>query len=227
MQEILNSIITWFGENFSTSAVINYITNLGGSILNIILGAVVSIYLIKDREFFKRLWRKTLHILLPQKANAIVTETLNDINVVLSQFLRGQLLDALIIAILSSIALTVIGVDFGVFIGCFAGIANVIPYFGPIIGMIPAAVVALLTEGIGQAVLAVIVLFIIQQIDGNLIYPKIVGSSIGLHPVFVLIAVTVGGYYLGIVGMLIAVPIAAIIKTFIMKKLDAAEVTDD
>lgn len=222
-QDLANGLIKWFGDNFSTAAVIGFITNLGGSILNIILGAVVSVYLIKDRDFFKRLWRKTLHLILPQKANAVVSEALGDINMVLSQFLRGQLLDVVIIAILSSIGLTTIGLDFAVFIGCFAGIANVIPYFGPILGMVPAAVIGLLTGGITQGVLAVVVLFIIQQVDGNIIYPKIVGSSIGLHPVFVLVAVTVGGYYWGIIGMIVAVPMAAILKVFLMKKIDSLE----
>ncbi|WP_027399802.1 AI-2E family transporter [Anaerovorax odorimutans] len=226
IDDILNTIVNWFNNNFSTSAIINFAANLGGSILNIILGMVVSIYLIKDRDFFKRLWRKFLHLVLSQKANSSVCEILNDVNIVLSQFLRGQLLDALIIAFLSSVALSLIGLDFAVFIGCFAGIANVIPYFGPILGMIPAAIIGLLTGGFTQGALAVIVLLVIQQIDGNVIYPKIVGSSIGLHPLFVLIAVTVGGYYFGILGMLLAVPIAAILKVFLMKKIESIDSND-
>lgn len=223
LPEVVNTLVNWFSNNFSTDAIMKFITKLGGSIVNIILGIVVSIYLIKDRDFFKRIWRKTLHITLSQKSNAIVTETLGDINLVLSKFLRGQLLDALIIAVLSSIGLTLIDLDFAVFIGCFAGMANVIPYFGPVIGMVPAAIIGLLTGGISQGVLAVIILFAIQQIDSSIIYPKVVGTSIGLHPVFVLVSVTLGGYYGGIIGMLLAVPIAAIIKVFLMKKIMTLE----
>ncbi|MEG1929947.1 MAG: AI-2E family transporter [Anaerovorax sp.] len=223
VQEILDLVLGWFSSNFSTAAVINFITGLGGGVLNVILGAVVSVYLIKDQEYFKRLWRKLLHLLLPQKANAMVTETLNDVNGVVSLFIRGQLLDALIIAVVSSVGLSLINLEFAVFIGCFAGLANVIPYFGPIIGMIPAAIIGLFTGGPVQALLAVVVLLVIQQIDGNIIYPKIVGSSMGLHPVFVLVAVTVGGYYGGIVGMIIAVPITAILKVFMIRKIDKIE----
>lgn len=226
VQQVLDIILNWFSNNFNTSAIIDFVAGLGGGILNVILGIVVSIYLIKDRDYFKRLWRKMLHLILPQKANAVVTETLNDINGVLSLFIRGQLLDALIVAIVSSIGLSLIGLEFAVFIGCFAGLANVIPYFGPIIGMIPAAIIGLFTGGPLQALLSVVVLLVIQQIDGNIIYPKIVGSSIGLHPVFVLVAVTVGGYYGGIVGMIIAVPIAAIIKVFILKQIRKMEVSE-
>ncbi|HWQ79850.1 MAG TPA: AI-2E family transporter [Anaerovoracaceae bacterium] len=223
LQDLANELISWISDNFSTTAIIGFISNIGGSLLSVVLGIVVSIYLLKDKDFFFRLWRKALHLTLPMKANAVVTETLNDINKVVSQFVRGQLLDALIIAVLSSIGLSIIGLDFAVFIGCFAGLCNIIPYFGPIISTVPAALVGLLTGGVSQALLAILVLIIIQQIDANIIYPRVVGGSIGLHPLFVLISVTVGGYYGGILGMILAVPTAAIIKVFIMKKLDSIE----
>jgi predicted PurR-regulated permease PerM len=223
LQSYANDVIKWLSDNFSTEGILSFLSGFGGSLLNLVLGMVVSIYLLKDKDFFLRLWRKSLHLILPMKANAVVTETLSDINEVVSQFLRGQLLDALIIAVLSSIGLSIIGLDFALFIGCFAGMCNIIPYFGPIISMIPAGLVGLLTGGPKQALFALLVLIIIQQIDSNIIYPRVVGSSIGLHPLFVLISVTVGGYYGGILGMILAVPIAAIIKVFIMKKLDSVE----
>ena len=221
LQGLANNAVEWVSNNFSTAAIINFITNLGSSILNMVLGIVVSIYLIKDKDFFIRLWRKFLHLVLPMKANAAVTEILCDIDTVVGQFLRGQLLDALIIAVLTSIGFSIIGLDFAVFLGCFAGLANVIPYFGPFISAIPAAIVGLMTGGVTQALLAVLVLLIIQQIDSNIIYPKVVGSSTGLHPLFILVSVTVGGYYAGILGMVLAVPVAAIIKVFIMKKVSS------
>lgn len=223
LQTLANDLLSWISDNFSTAAIINFITSVGGSLLNLVLGIVVSIYLLKDKDFFLRLWRKTLHLTLPMRANAAVSETLSDINRVVSQFLRGQLLDALIIAVLSSIGLSLVGLDFAVFIGCFAGLCNIIPYFGPVISIVPAALVGLLTGGPSQALFAILVLIVIQQIDANIIYPRVVGSSIGLHPLFVLISVTVGGYYGGIIGMILAVPTAAIIKVFIMKKLDSVE----
>lgn len=223
LQGFANDVISWISNNFNTTAILGFLTNLSGSILNMILGTVVSIYLLKDKDFFIRLWRKTLHLILPMKANAAVTETLSDINRVVSQFLRGQLLDALFIAILSSIGLSIIGLDFAVFLGCFAGLCNIIPYFGPIISAVPAALIGLLTGGLSQALFAILVLIIIQQIDANILYPRVVGSSTGLHPLFILISVTVGGYYAGILGMILAVPTAAIIKVLLMKKLDSVD----
>lgn len=139
------------------------------------------------------------------------------------RFLRGQLLDALIVAIITSVILTIIRLDFAVLLGCFAGLTNVIPYFGPVFGAIPAVIVALFTGGLAKAVITLVAFIIIQQIDANLIYPKVVGSSTGLHPVFVLLAVTFGGYFWGIIGMVLAVPVVACIKQFIIRKVEAVD----
>ncbi|MHC1721756.1 MAG: AI-2E family transporter [Aminipila sp.] len=223
VQAYANKGLIWLSTHFSAGTAINWITQIGGSIVNVAIGTIISIYILMDKDFFVRLWRKFLHLVLPQKANAVLTETLNDINGVLSAFIRGALLDALIIAILSSIGLSILGLDFAVFIGCFAGIANVIPYFGPVLGMIPAFIVGTFTDGLTQGIVAVVILLIVQQIDCNLIYPKIVGSTTGLHPLFVLLAVSVAGYYGGIVGMILAVPLAGIIQTFIIKWVNSKE----
>ena len=212
-----NSVISWFSENFSASTAVSVISGAVGSVVNFVIGAIVSIYLMKDKDFFLSIWRKFLHLVLPQRANAAVTETLNEVNGVLSQFVRGALLDAVFVAILSSIGLSIVGLDFAVFIGVFAGIANVIPYFGPLIGMIPAFLIGWLTSDFVHGVLAVQVLVIVQQIDSNIIYPKVVGSSTGLHPLAVLLAVSVFGYFGGIIGMILAVPIAGILQVFILK----------
>ncbi|MBN7774012.1 AI-2E family transporter [Clostridium aminobutyricum] len=223
VQDLVNSVMIWLSNHFSATTAIQKITTFSGNIISFAIGTIISIYILMDRDFFLRLWRKTMHLLLPQKANAILTETLYDINTILSAFIRGALLDSLFIAILSSIGLSIVGLDFAVFIGCFAGIANVIPYFGPVLGMIPAFIVGTFTESLATGVISVITLLFIQQIDANLIYPRVVGSSTGLHPLFVLLAVSVAGYYGGILGMILAVPIAGILQTFILKWVHSHE----
>lgn len=213
----------WISNHLSTEAMFGAIANIGGSLVNLILGIVISIYIIKDKAFFQRLYRKAVHVILPMKYSAIWNEAMVDIDQVFSKFLRGQLLDALIVATITSIVLTVIRLDFAVLLGCFAGLTNVIPYFGPVFGAIPAVIVALLTGGVTKALITMVAFFIIQQIDSDFIYPKVVGSSTGLHPVFVLLAVTFGGYYWGIGGMILAVPIVACIKLFLVRKLGELE----
>ena len=223
VKELASAALSWFSDNINVNTVLGFVGGIAGSIFNVFLGLIVSIYILLDLEFFGKMWNKLLSISIPEGKAAGVNSTFGEVNYVIGQFLRGQLLDGLIIAILSSIALTLIGLDFAVFIGFFAGLANVIPYFGPILGMVPAVIIALLTGGWTQALLVVVVFLVIQQIDGAIISPRIVGSTTGLHPVFVLAAVTFGGYYWGILGMLLAVPITAIIKLFLVKKFGPVE----
>lgn len=160
---------------------------------------------------------KAMHLLLGQKVHGVVREILFEINDVISAFLRGVFVDSVIVAFLSSLALASIGIDFAVFIGCFAGIANVIPYFGPIIGIIPAVLAGMADGGISKAILAAIALFAVQQVECNFIYPRIIGKSTGLHPLFVLIAVSIAGYFGGLLWMVLAVPIAGVARVLICK----------
>lgn len=217
LQDFINSFIKWISQSLSSGSLVSTLKSVGGSIVNIAIGLVVSIYLSYDKELFLGVWNRFLSLVFPQRISLTINSNLNDINGVLSQFLRGVLLDALIVAILSSIGFTIIGLKFAVFLGIFAGIFNVIPYFGPIIGTVPAFLVGILTGGVKEGLLAILVLIIVQQIDANLIYPRVVGSSTGLHPLFVLLAVTIGGAYGGLVGMIIAVPIAGIVQLYVQK----------
>ena len=221
--EVANVVMHWISENINASSVITFFSSIGGSVVNVLIGIIISIYLMKDKQFFLGLWRKFLHLVMPQKGHAVLTETLSEVNDVLSKFIRGALLDALIVAILSSIGLTILGLEASVFVGVFAGICNVIPYFGPVMGMIPAFLMGLCTDGLLTGIIAAAILVAVQQIDSNIIYPKIVGSSTGLHPLMVLLAVSVVGYFFGIIGMLLAVPLAGIIQVFVVKWAESKE----
>lgn len=212
-----NYLYSHLFRSMSGGSLLENLSQFGSAALSTGLGIIVSIYILKDKSFFKHIWRKALHIALPQKQNAVLTELLHDIDGVLSMFIRGAVIDALIVALLSSIALSFYGLPLSVFVGCFAGITNVIPYFGPLIGMVPAFAAGALTEGFGFGAGAVVILFIVQQFDCNFIYPKVVGSTTGLHPLFILLSVSVMGYFGGIVYMILAVPLAGIISTLITK----------
>ncbi|MFR7989415.1 MAG: AI-2E family transporter [Anaerovoracaceae bacterium] len=190
---------------------------LGVGTVKLFIGMVAGIYLLKDKDYFLRLANKALHLLLGQKTHGILREILFDIDSVISSFLRGVFVDSVIVAFLSSLALSIIGIDFAVFIGCFAGLANVIPYFGPVIGIIPAALAGLAEGGIYKAILSAASLFAVQQIECNFIYPRIIGRSTGLHPLFVLTAVSVAGSFGGLLWMVLAVPIAGILRVLICK----------
>lgn len=193
------------------------IQTIGSGAVKFFVGAVAGIYLLKDKDFFLRLGNQILHLLLKQKTHGYVREILFEINQVISSFLRGVFIDSVIVAFLSSLALSILKVDYALFIGCFAGLANIIPYFGPIIGIIPAFFSALTEGGLPLAFLAALSLFAVQQLECNFIYPRIIGESTGLHPLFVLLAVSIAGSLGGLLWMVLAVPIAGIIKVLLTK----------
>jgi len=221
--ELVSLIVVWVSDNFSASATIAAVSGAVGSIVNFVIGLIISIYLLKDKETFIRIWRKFLDLIMPSRHARTINSTLNEVDEVIPLFIRGAMLDAVFVAILSSIGLSILGLEFSVFIGVFAGICNVIPYFGPVIGMVPAFIIGWLTEDFMQGLLAVIILLLVQQIDSNIIYPKVVGSSTGLHPLAVLLSVSVFGYFGGIIGMLLAVPTAGVLAIFIKKWVNRRE----
>jgi predicted PurR-regulated permease PerM len=206
-----------------TSAISNFFESMkkfGCNTVNVFLGLILAFYILKDLDFFKRLYNDAASVLIKKKDNRKLKNLFIDINSIISKFIRGQLLDAIIVGILCSIGLSIVGLDFAVLIGMTAGISNIIPYFGPIIGSIPAVIVGLLSGNPISALFAVIVLVVVQQIDSTLISPRVVGDSVGLHPLFVMLSIIIGGAYLGLGGMLIAVPVAAIIKMFLIRWME-------
>ena len=210
-------LLHWIFQRFSFQSLTSVVSEVSGSVVSLFLGVVASIYLLKDRDYFLMLWERLLSLVLHQRTHGIVSEILHEMNDVVSAFLKGALIDSLIVAFLSSAVLSVLQVDFAVVIGVIGGLLNVIPYFGPFIGMVPAFLVALFTDGLAKSIAAVLALFLIQQLDSNYIYPRIVGSSTGLHPLFVLLAVSVCGYFFGLSGMLLAVPAAGMVQVLIKR----------
>lgn len=214
----VESVNTLLGSAISNS--FEQIRKFGSNMVNIVLGLILAFYLLKDLDFFKKLYNDTMSVLIKRKDNRKLKNLFKDINFIISNFIRGQLLDALIVGILCSIGLSIIRLDFAVLIGMTAGISNVIPYFGPIIGSIPAVIVGLLSGDPMKALLAVIVLVLVQQVDSTLISPRVVGDSVGLHPLFVMLSIIIGGAYFGLWGMLLAVPTAAIVKMFLIRWME-------
>lgn len=215
-----DTAVKWLATNFSAGKFIEHFTSFGGAVVKFVLALLVSFWLVLDKDFFVGGCKKVLAKIMSDTRYENFKSNCSEIDAILSQFIRGICLDAVIIAVLSSIVLSICGLKYAVLIGIFAGLCNVIPYFGPVMGMIPAFFVGLLNGGFIAGVIPVVALLIVQQVDSNFIYPKVVGSSTGLHPLIVLIAVVVGGAYGGIIGMLIAVPVASILKMYFFKGVD-------
>lgn len=209
----------------------SYVMSIGTSVATFFIAIVISIYLIKDSEYFLGLWNK-LYYLIFRKSNigSKITYIFHIVHESFAKYLRGQLLEAFFVGVLSAISLSIAGIDYAFVIGIFAGITNMIPYVGPIVGTILAAIMGLLSGTPIKILYAVIAMLIVQQIDGHLLAPKIVGDSVGLHAVFTILAILIGGDVGGIIGMLLAVPIAASFKVLFnnwyesyMKKQDISD----
>ncbi len=176
-------------------------------VVGLVLIPILAFYFLKDAEDFKR----SLIMLIPAKGRREVLSIARDIDKVLGGFIRGQLIVAAFVGLLTTVTLMLLGVNFAVLVGLIAGLANVIPYFGPIIGIIPGVLFAIMDSPI-KALWVIIAFTIIQQIESGILSPKIVGESVGLHPIFVILALLVGGKFFGIVGLLVAVPVAGVLK---------------
>lgn len=182
-------------------------TGIFSFLFDIVLATVIAFYIIKDIEKFK----KILISFIPRKRRDWVFALVRDIDVVLSGFIRGQLLVAMVMSVLTAIGLWLLGIKYSLILGIVAGLADIIPYFGPILGVIPALIIAFIDKPL-NALWVLLLYLLIQQVEGAVLSPKIVGCRVGLHPVVIIIAVLAGGKFFGIVGLLLAVPVAGIIK---------------
>ena len=208
---------SWLSQHVSIRFLAGRIRSASGAAVTVFLGIIASIYLLKDKEYFLLLKDRFLSLILKQKTHGILCEIAGDINTVLSAFVKGALVDSLLVALLSSAALSLLEVDYAVVIGVLGGLLNIIPYFGPFISMVPAFLVGLLTGGPAKSAAAVLSLFLIQQLDSNYIYPRVVGKSTGLHPLFVLLSVSISGYFFGLTGMILAVPAAGVLQILLRR----------
>lgn len=194
----------------------DFILTVGSNIFSLAVSLILSIYVLFSYEYFVSIWQKVFYIIFRnRKTGKILRRSLHIINYTFSKYIRGQLIEAFIVALLSSAVLSIVGVDYAIVIGIIAGVCNLVPYIGPFVGIVLAGIIALFSGNVLTAVWAVIGLFVVQQIDCNILCPKIVGDIVGLHPGFILIAITIGGNWAGLLGMLVAVPVAASLKIII------------
>ena len=188
--------------------------NAAGIFMNLFIGLVVAVYLLSGRKKFKKQGKLILYSLFKERwANKIVEE-IRFADRVFSGFIGGKLLDSAIIGVICYAGMMVLGLPYAILISVIVGVTNIIPFFGPYIGAIPSAII-LLTVSPMSCLIFVIFIVILQQVDGNIIGPKILGSSTGLSGIWVLFSILFFGGLFGFVGMLIGVPVFAVIYDLI------------
>lgn len=187
---------------------------VASSIWNIVIGFVVSIYLLIDKEKFCALSKKITWAVFNKEHAEIAVELAHRTNDTFGRFLSGKILDSAIIGVLTFVLLTIFKMPYTLLISVIIGITNIIPFFGPFFGAIPSAVIILFVDPT-KVIWFLVLIFIIQQLDGNIIGPKILGDSIGISAFWILFSLLVAGKFLGLVGMIIGVPLFAIIYSII------------
>ena len=176
---------------------------------------VVSVYVLLERNLILDFFGKLLAAIFDTKTCNKIAKYLEKSNKIFGKFISSQLIDAVVVGILVTIAMSIIGVKYAVLLGFIIGLFNIIPYFGAIVAVALSILITIITGGLSQAIIMAIVVIILQQIDANIINPKIVGNSLKISPLLIIFAVTVGGAYFGFLGMFLAVPVAAVLKIVI------------
>ena len=181
-------------------------------IVDIFVTLIVSIYILAERTRIIAFLKRLASAMFKERTYKNVNKYFNNSNEIFFKFIASQFLDAVVVGTLITIALTIMGVRYAPLLGFFIGLFNMIPFIGAIIATVIAGLITLITGGLSQAIWMLIVTIVLQQIDANIINPKIVGQSLKISPLLVLFAVSVGGAYFGILGMFLAVPVIAVIR---------------
>ena len=181
-------------------------------IFNIFLATVSSIYILFEKDKFRVYFDKFMQIYLSERVYAAIMKYFGKLNKNFKQYIYTQTLDGVILGTIATIELYILRSPYALMLGIMLGVVNYIPYFGSIIGSIVVVIVVAFTQNITMALITAAVLLITQQIDGNVIQPKLMGSAMRLSPLLVIIAITVGGAFAGIFGMIAAIPIIAVLK---------------
>ena len=193
-----------------------------GALVNFVMGIIFAVYMLAQKEKLTEQFKKLIRSFLSEERANKVFYVGNVTNTTFKSFIGGQFIEAVILGILCFICMTIFKMPYALSISVVIGISNIIPVFGPWVGGIIGSIIILGVNPM-QALWFILLAIILQQIDGNLIYPKVVGDRVGLPGIWVMLAVLVGGNGFGIVGMFVAVPIASVIYKLLKERVTTRE----
>ncbi len=219
--EKIGSRITSFVTNAS-SRIISFVQGAFNFVKYVLLGLFFAIYFLYYSDTLKKQANRFVDAFMTEKAGKGIRHVCYEIDLKFGRFLKGKTIDSLIIGFAAYVVLRLIGYQYSLLIALLVGVTNMIPVFGPFIGAIPSAFIVMITEeeSFKMTLIFVIFIFILQQIDGNLLGPFILGDSIGLSPLWIMISITVMGGLFGVVGMFFGVPIFGVFYTLISEAVE-------
>lgn len=222
---IFEAIGTWLSDTLLNQAAILNVAQWAYSavmlVFNALIGIVIAIYILIYKDTFQAQAKKiVVAIFHPEHANRVI-ETAQTTNKLLNGFLVGKLIDSIIVALICYVGMRIMGLPYPELISVIVGITNIIPFFGPLLGMIPSALI-ILVENPLQAFYFLIFVLALQQVDGNIIGPRILGETVGMSDFWILVSITVFGGLFGFTGMILGVPIFGVIYTLISDAVNRA-----
>ena len=225
VQQLTDNLQEWFKSisGQAAQAAADAAAGVAGAAMDSFVTLAVSIYLLGDKDLLLRAARTCLRAALPPKQAGSVFSVCTMANRTFSGYIGGQLMDALLVGVETFVLMSLFRLDYAPLIAVLVGVTNIIPVLGPFIGAVPGTIILLLESPL-QAVEFVLIILVVQQVDGNFIAPRIIGGATGLPGLGVLMAIIVGGNLFGIPGMVIGVPTLAVIVTLI-KQAVGAELT--
>lgn len=209
-KDIVNDLADFLASNIPR--ILNYGITLGNIVISGITALIASIYMLAGKEHLVTQMRKLTYAALPEKKAHWFLSVCDRANSIFSGFIVGKLLDSAIIGVLCFIFSSILRIPLTLLISVLVGFTNVIPFFGPIIGAVPCIMILLLVDP-WAALRFLFLILVLQQFDGNILGPRILGNSTGLSAIWVLVAIVVGGGSFGFPGMLLGVPTFAVIYT--------------
>jgi len=224
-KETLTGFTEGIFKNLMEPDMVNQVTKgvvgLANGIINTIIALTVSLYILLDRENLAKYFDRATTTLLSPSSKGQLYKYLNQINHVIFTFIASKGLDSIINWVSITVILLILDVKYALLLGLIGGIANFIPYLGSLMAVIFITIMSLITGDSTQAIYTLILLTIFQQMDGNFIEPRILGTSLKMSPILVIFSVIVGGAYFGIIGMFLGVPIAAVLKQIFAEYLES------
>lgn len=213
--DIVGKIIDFLDLD-NVSKYIKGIVDAVNVVFNLFVSFMVSVYLLLERSDIKSFARNLLNATCTKKTCKKIARYYRKTNVIFYQFISGQIIDAFVIGIITSVAMSIMNIKYSVLLGFFIGIFNIIPYFGAIVAVAVSAIITIFTGGIQKALWMAIVIIVLQQVDANVINPRILGNSLKISPILVIFSVTFFGAYFGVLGMFLGVPIIALLKVILL-----------
>lgn len=219
IKKIFDTAYQYVVSHLTFTNIVGYVSDIisfGGSLLNVLIAFIISLYMLGGRERLLRAVRRLTFAFLPTRAAELTTHYTRTAGDIFTRYIYSMVLDAVIVSVLLIPGMYISRIPYPLAFAVFVGALNIVPFFGAFFGGAVSVLMLVLVGEWGMAIFLLIYILVIQQVDSNLLQPRIFGQSVGLHPIYVLLAVTVGGGLGGFLGILFGVPTMAVLRILLV-----------